>query len=170
MRNMAQSMKIVSRVLPQVVTAAQIGTYNFTSLRNYQGAGVLIKCGALNGAAPTISVTQAKNVEGNGMKAISFDAYYTNVPGSSPQEEEDRWDESTGAAGSVTVVASTVFFIPIRPGMLDVSNDFDCIRPELTAPGTNLALSVDVILWGGPAGISGSTLHIPSAAVNRMPT
>ncbi len=170
MRDFATTFKRVNQVLPVSGTAAQGGNYNFVSLRNYQGMVLILDVGIHTGDATALTVKQAKNVEGNGSKAMTAHTRgYKNVPGSSPQEESDRWDEFTITSGTFDIAAATRYIIPIRPAMLDVTNDFDCIRMELAAPSATTVISMAIDLWGGPEGIAGNTDHIPSANVNRMP-
>ena len=170
LKNLPEFMKVVKQVQPVDSNgAAQGGNYNFVSLRNYQSAGFLLSVGAHSGSAAAFTVQQAKNVEGNGAKSLAYDLYYKNAVGSSPQEESDRWDKVTGASGTFNIAAQTNFWIPVRPGELDVSNDFDCIRAHLAAPDAATLIGMWLFLWGGPEGITGNTIHIPSANVNRMP-
>lgn len=171
LRDFATSVKIFNQVLPVDTDAqAQGGNFNFVSLRNYQGGGFFIEVGAHSGTAVAFTISQAKNVEGNGSKAMtSHTRGYKNVPGSSPQEESDRWDEFTITSGTFDLAASTNYWIPIRPAMLDVTNDFDAIRMALEAPDAATLFSCNLFLWGGPEGLAGDTRHIPSMAVNRMP-
>ena len=171
MRDLATSVKIFNQVLPVDTNAqAQGGNFNFVSLRNYQGAAFLIQVGVHSGTAAAFTIDQAKNVEGNGSKGMTAHPRgYKNVPGSSPQEESDRWDEFIITSGTFDIDANTNYVIPVRPGMLDVTNDFDSIRMNLIAPDAATLFACQLMLWGGPMGLAGDTRHIPSAAVNRMP-
>lgn len=163
-------MKYITKFQPKDVNAAaQGGNYNFISLRNYQGVGIFISVGAHSGDAVGISLKQAKNVEGNGSKALAFTEYYSNTPGSSPQEETDLWREQTAVSNTFDIAANTNYIIPLRPGMLDKTNDFDSFRVEVEAGSASTILSVLQELFGGPEGIDNNVKHIPSANVNRMP-
>jgi hypothetical protein len=171
MRDLATSVKIFNQVLP-VDTNAQLqgGNFQFVSLRNYQGGAFLIQVGVHSGDATAFTISQAKNVEGNGSKAMTAHIRgYKNVPGSSPIEESDRWDEFVITSGTFDIAASTNYVIPIRPAMLDVTNDFDCIRMALGLSSAATLFACQLMLWGGPEGLAGDIRHIPSAAVNRMP-
>lgn len=169
MRNLVEQMKLVKQLQPiDSNGAAQGGNYNFVSLRNYQGGAFIVSVGAHSGSAAAFTINQAKNVEGNGSKAWAYDRYFSNLVGASPQDESDMWREFTGAAGTFNIVAQTNFVIPILPGALDVSNNFDCVRATLAAPDASSLISMHLLLWGGPEGITGNKIHIPSVNVNRM--
>lgn len=170
-KDFATSYKIVKQIFPLDINAAvQGGNYNFVSLRNYQQMGFRLNVGAHSGDGVAFSMRQAKNVEGNGSKAMTNHTYgFRNTPGGSPQEESDRWDKFTITSGLFDIAASTLYWIPFRPAMLDVSNDFDCIRGEMEAGSAATLVSLDLFLWGGPEGIDTSITHIPSVAVNVMP-
>lgn len=163
--------KYVTKFQPRDVNgAAQGGNYNFTSFRLHEGAGILILVGVHSGNAVGISLKQAKNVEGNSSKTLEFTEYYSNLPGSSPQETEDLWQKQTASSDTFDVVANTNYFIPLRQGMLDITNNFDCFRLEVEAGSAATLMAVLYELYGGPEGIDGDIDHIPSVAVNRMPT
>ena len=170
MKSPAEQMKVVNQFSPKDINgAAQGGNYNHVSLRNYQGCFAEVQVGAHSGAATAVTIKQAKNVEGNGNKALSFDRYYKQAVAASPQQESDMWVEVTGASGTFNIAANHNYIIPIRPAMLDVTNDFDCVRVEVAAAGASTIAASQLTLHGGPEGITGNTDHIPSAKVNQMP-
>ena len=162
--------KYVTKFQPKDVNAAaQGGNYNFTSFRLHEGAGIFIAVGIHSGNAVGISLKQAKNVEGNGSKALAFTEYYNNTPGSSPEEETDKWKVKVAASNTFDVVANTNYFIPLRPAMLDVTNNFDCFRLEVEAGSASTLMAALYEMYAGPEGITDDIEHIPSVAVNRMP-
>lgn len=162
--------KIVNVFSPlDVDTAVQGGNYNFVNIRNYQAGGFLLRIGAHSGDAVGFTIQQAKNVEGNSKKALTFTKYFRNKTNASPQEESDMWVEETAVSNTFDVLAQNQYFIPVRPGMLDVSNNFDSIRGELEAGSAATLASLSLLLWGGPKAIAGNVDQIPSTAVNRMP-
>ena len=169
LKNLVEGSKIVNQLVPTSLTGAHGGNVNFISIRNYQAVSLLVHTGALSSTAPVLTINQAKNVEGNGSKAIAFDRYFSSLTTNSPDEESDRWDETTGASGSITLAANTMYEIPILVDILDVQNNFDCVRAMITAPGTSLLTALAWHLRGGPEGLTGNIKHIPSTAVNRMP-
>lgn len=162
--------KYVTKFQPiDINGVAEGGNYNFTSFRLHEGAGIFIAVGVHSGNAVGITLRQAKNVEGNGSKALEFTEYYSNVPGASPQEEEDKWKEETAVSDTFDITAARNYFIPLRPAMLDVTNNFDAFRLEIEAGSAATLIHANYELYGGPEGITGDIEHIPSVAVNRMP-
>jgi len=163
--------KYVTKFQPiDINGVAQGGNYNFTSFRLHEGAGIFIAVGAHAGASVAVTLRQAKNVEGNGSKALGFTEYYSNVPGASPQEEEDKWKVEVAASDTFDITAARNYFIPLRPAMLDVTNDFDAFRLEIAAATGATLIHANYELFAGPEGIADNIQHIPSVAVNRMST
>lgn len=170
MRAFVHHGKIVNLISPKDINgAAQGGNYNAVSLRNYMGAFILLKVGAHSGAATAVTLKQAKTPDNSSVKALSFTEYYSNTVGASPTEESDMWQKKTASSNTFNIAANTNYIIPIRPGMLDVSNNFDCVRLDIAAAGASTIVAAALVLHDGPMGITDNTKHIPSARVNRMP-
>lgn len=160
--------KDVSVISPISITTAQGGNYNYVSMRGCQRASVCIRTGVLTSTASAVTLTQAKNVEGNGSKALAFAKYWQQVPASSPQDEQDLWQELDATSNTFNVASNRNYRIEVEASSLDVTNGFDCIRPEISAPGTSLLISVNIILWGLRYTGKGNA-NQPSASLNRMP-
>jgi hypothetical protein len=170
MRALAENMKVVSIVAPVDSNgAAQGGNFNFHNMRNYPMCSIFVHIGAHSGTAAAFTIRQAKNVEGNGSKALSFTKYYQSKPTASPPETSDRWDEMVAASDTFNIAANTVYEIPVKGDMLDVDNGFDCIRAQLIAPDAATLISMYAVFHGGPAGQCGTLHEVPSVKVNRMP-
>lgn len=170
MRAFVHHGKPVNLVSPRDVNgAAQGGNYGAVSLRNYQGAFIFIQVGAHSGNPVGISLKQAKSTDNSAIKALSFTEYYSNTVGASPTEESDLWQKKTASSDTFDVAANTNYLIPIRPGMFDVTNRFDCLRVDVEAGSASTILGIMLFLHDGPMGIADNTKHIPSARVNRMP-
>lgn len=161
--------KHVPIIQPVSITALQGGNYNFISLKDYLYAEILIATGVLTSTASAVTLQQAKNVEGNGAKSFSFAKMWRNIPASSPQDEQDLWQEIDVSSDTFNVASNVNYRIPIDPAELDVDNDFDCIRPHLSAPGTSLLVYVSALLYlPRYAGLGKKVMH--SAKVNRVGT
>lgn len=145
-RKTMQNFKDVPIIQPASITTAQGGNYNFVSLRDCQNASIVIRTGALSGAAPACTLQQAKNIEGNGNKALSFAKVWENHPNVSNADEVDLWTEVDVTSDTFNLAASCNYRIEIDCSKLDVSNGFDCIRPHFAAPGTSLVYSVSIEL------------------------
>jgi hypothetical protein len=158
--------KIVSISQPADAGAAAIAP-KFASVRNYGHSSLFVSVGAA-ADAPVLQIRQAQNIAGTGIKHLIVDTYYVNTPASSPQDEEDMWHEVTGGTGVVTLAANTNYLFDIRPAMLDVDNDFDCVGAEVEDPGAGANdIAIALILQNGPGGIVGDNRHQPSARVNK---
>lgn len=160
--------KEVNFIQPVSQTAAQGGNYNFVSMRNAQYASVNIRTGVLTSTAPAVTMQQAKNVEGDGSKALAIPTVWINIPASSPQDEADLWIENTVTSDTFNLASNTNYRIDYDASQLDASNNFDCIRPSIAAPGTSILISVTVLLYGLRYTGKGKS-NQPSATVNRMP-
>ena len=170
MRAFVHHGKPVNLASPQDINGVTIGgNYNAVSLRNYQGAFVFLQVGAHSSTAVAVTLKQAKTTDNSAVKALSFTEYYSNTVGASPTEESDMWQKKTAVSNTFNIAANTNYLIPIRPGMLDVSNDFDCLRVDLSAAAASTIIGLMLFLHDGPMGITDNTKHIPSARVNRMP-
>lgn len=174
MRALPHSMKRVIYFVPLDAdvgaSGAQGAAYDFTSLRNHPGASILIQVGVHGGADIAATLTQAKNVTGDSVKALSFTEAYLCDFGATLAENKDRWDRFTVSGDTFNIAADTFYEIPIRPGMLDVTNNFDCVKLNIAAGDAASLVAGSILLWGGPEGIDTDTDHIPSANVNQMAT
>lgn len=170
MRTLAERVKIKNVISP-VDTNGQLqgGNFNFTSMRNYSYFDMMIQVGTHSGDDTAVTLNQAKNVEGNGAKALEFVNYWSQLVGASPQEESDLWQPQTAVSDTFDIAANTNYLIPIKPDSLDVTNNFDCVRFALGLSSAATLIAVQLYMSGGPEGIAGDVRHIPSAAVNRMP-
>lgn len=169
-RHMPLSRKYAFHAAPVDIntSGAKGGNYNGISLRNHQTATAVIIIGAHSGNAVAITLQQMKNVEASGAKALGFTTYYSLAYLTSPVEERDRWTEQTASSNTFNIAANTAYAIPVKQAMLDVTNNFDCVRIHIAAPS---ASTIGCWFWEleeGVGGIAGSTKHIPSVHVNRM--
>lgn len=165
MQKLMHNMKDVNIILPVSVTTAQGGNLPFISMKNAQHASIVINIGAGSGTAPTISLQQAKNVEGNGNKALAFTKVWKQVPGTSPLDQTDLWTEIDVTGNAITGVANERFRIELDAAQLDVDNGYDCFRFHMTAPGISLVMSVHAELTNLRYTGEGN-LSQPSAKVN----
>lgn len=168
MVDFAPSIKTVRQIAPQDVNAsAQTGAY--TSLRNYPNGAFELSVGAHSGDAVAITFKQAKNIDGEGVKALTNPPTigYKNTASAFPS---DTWEEFTITAGTFNIAANTQYIIPIRHNMLDVSNNFDCVRMDIAAGSASTLVAASLKLWGGPQTIlpeGGNRQHMPSARLDR---
>lgn len=135
------------------------GNYQFACLKNGARWAAHFIFGNV-AADGTITLKQAKNVGGSGAKALAFTTYYYCKTNDGDVEQQDTFQKLTATGNSITVANATddngYFMIEGKTDMLDVSNGFDCIRPELTGgAGATLAmimLELNDLRYGGTLG------------------
>jgi len=165
MQKLMHNMKAVTIISPVSTGAAQGGNYGFISMKNAQHASINIRCGILTGAAAAVTLQQAKNVEGNGNKALGFTKVWMNVPTVSNVDEQDLWTEVDVAANTFNTASNRNYRIELDAAELDVDNSFDCFRLHLSAAGTSLVVAADATLTNLRYTGEGN-LSQPSAKIN----
>jgi hypothetical protein len=134
---------------------------DWISLKNYRRCTVILQQGAWAGGTPAVTLEQAKTVNGDSAKALSF---------------TERWQQVglTGTGFTKSAVSSDTFNLPntantttvlvVDAEDLDIAGGFDCIRCRVASPGANNdLLSVQYIL-SGPR--YGSAVPLPDPKVN----
>jgi len=121
-------------------TAANNG--DWISLKNYRSVVVLFHSGVgTNGQDPTLTIEQAKDVSGTGVKALNFTTIYrkqaaTDLSGTA------KWTKTTQAAANTytntdAAEQSALWAVEFSAADLDVANGFDCIRATVADVGAN---------------------------------
>lgn len=156
--------KLVPFALPISITSTAIGgDRNFISLANYDHATVLFLCGTVASAGNAITFLQAKNIEGNGSKALAFAKYAYCIRTTSPADEADLWQEVV--ASSLTTAGGVAYCFEIDGAMLDVDNGFDCFRPDIgSAASANLIACL--VMLSRPRYLGHTKQLMPSSNVN----
>lgn len=163
MRTMQRWKKVIL-FAPASYTSIQGGNVNFVCLAGYQHAVVEVITGALVGAGPALTLRQAKNVEGSGDKAFTFAQVWQNKFLQSPEENQDLWEKQT-VVNTVTLEANTAYRIEIDNDEMDVTENYDSIRPNITAAGTSLLYAVSIELHS-PRYTGQGNKNQPSSRVN----
>jgi hypothetical protein len=135
---MVQRRKIVTLRTPVDSTgAAQGGNLSAVSVRAYKDIVFHYVFGNV-AADCAITLQQCKNVGGSGGKALAFDTIYLVKTNAGAPEDQDKAVRTTVASNSFTVANATHdnhhMMIEMQTDKLDVSNGFDCVRPELSSP------------------------------------
>lgn len=125
------------------------GNKQFACLRGITDVVIHFIFGNL-AADGTITLQQAKNVGGNGAKALAFDTIWLTKSDAGAPEDQDKPVRTTVAANSFTAAAASMdnthMQIEMHVSQLDVQNGFDCIRPNF-AGGAGASL-VCIIIEG----------------------
>lgn len=133
--------QVVAGFLPLALTTARAGDY--VSLKNYGRCAIIFYKGVgTAGDDPTITLTQAKDVSGTDVKALTFDRI------------DIKQGADLAAIGQFTTVANAdsdytdatsaevaaLWVIDVKAEDLDIANGFDCIKCAISDVGTNAQL------------------------------
>jgi hypothetical protein len=146
---------------------AQGGNFPFVSLRHHSDVVVHFIFGAVGGDC-NITLQQAKNVGGNGAKALGFDKVYTVQTDAGSLEDQDKAVPVAVVSDSHPVEADTDdnyhIMIEFKADQLDVNNGFDSIRPNLSDPAAATLVCIMVELLNPRySGIEDDVRQFPSA-------
>lgn len=136
--------KIVAAMGPK---APSTTTPDYVSLKNYSRCCVVIQ--GLNGTTVTgsaITLHQATTVAAGGEKPLAFDKVYANLDVSATDTLVETAVTSNTFTTAATNSINFMYVIDVRPEMLDVANNFDCLRLG-TGDATNATLSATYILY-----------------------
>jgi hypothetical protein len=158
--------QIVMAIVP-VDSQTGANTGDYVSLKNYERCTiVIIKAAGVAGDDPVITVTQAQDVSGTGVKALNITRVDSKV---GAQTGIGTFTTNTQAAGAtytdlVSAEAQGIFCVEFQGSDLDVANGFDCLKvsiPDTGAAGAQLLTAI-YILRGGK--FNGATA--PSAIID----
>lgn len=133
--------------------AANNGDY--VSLENY--GGVLILFHSAVGTAgddPTLTVQQAQDVAGAGVKALNF-TRIDRKQAATDLSGTGQWTKTTQAAANTYTEATAaeqdlLWAVDIQADELDVDNGFDCVRATVADIGANAQLGMLLYLLYDP--------------------
>lgn len=136
--------KIVWGMGPKVPSTT---TPDYVSLKGYSRCCIIIQ--GLNTTTVTgsaITLKQATAVANTGEAALAFDKAFRNLDVTAT----DTLAEFTVSSNTFTTASTNsinfMYVIDVRPEMLDLANNYDCIRLG-TGDATNATLSVTYILY-----------------------
>lgn len=121
-------------------TAANNGDY--ISLKNARRVAVVFASGVgTNGDDPTLTLQQAQDVSGTGVKALNFTEIWRKQAATN-LAAVGQWTRTAQAAGNTytntdAAEQSLMWVVEIDPTQLDVENGFDCIRATVADVGGN---------------------------------
>lgn len=129
-----QRQKVVHHI-PSVDLFSNPQAGAFCTMKHYQHVTFLLNFGVGAASTPAITVEQALNVNGNGAKAVAFDEAWKQTS-TLTGDQDDLWQRMVVSNNTFNGAANQLYGIEIRQDMLDIANDFDCVR--LTVKGTNV--------------------------------
>jgi hypothetical protein len=159
-----EKLQIVGGFVPvDLQTAANTGDY--VSFKNYgRCAVVFFKAAGTAGDDPTITLTQAQDVAGTGVKNLTFDRIdvkqgtLTAIGQFTQLANTDHdYTEATSAE------AQALWVIDVKAEDLDIANGFDCLKAAVGDVGGNAQLGSLLYLLHEPRFAS---VPLPSAIAN----
>ncbi len=137
---LSEKVKIVNMGPPVDVNGAGLdGAY--VSLKNYKWATIVIQLG-VTGAAGSITVEEAKAVDGTGAQAIGFNYRAEETAG---EDTLGPLTEATAANGITTSANDNIFYV-IEISAAELSDGYDCIRVRMSDPAAATLVSMCAIL------------------------
>lgn len=120
---------------------------DYVSLKNYSRCCIVVT--GLNTTTVTgsaITLLQATAVANTGEKAIAFDKAFRNLDVTASDTLEEFAVSSNTFTTDATNSINFMYVIDVKTDMLDVANNYDCIRLG-TGNATNATLSATYILY-----------------------
>jgi len=141
----SENMSVASAVIPAVHTTVAIAS-DIVSMKQYGALTAIIQVGDIGSGATAMDVTvsQCTAVAGTAAKSLGIDYVYV---GSST---DDTLLKTTVTSDTFEAAELGTYVIEISDQELDVANGFDCVRVNISAPGSQGA-AVSVILLSSEA-------------------
>jgi hypothetical protein len=147
---LVEEAQIVMAIVP-VDSQSGANTGDYVSLKNFERCTVLVvKAAGVAGDDPVITMTQAQDVSGTGVKALNFTRVDSKV---GVQTGIGQFTINTQAAGNtytdtVSAEAQAIFAVEFKGEDLDVNNGFDCLKvaiPDTGAAGAQLLTAIYIL-------------------------
>jgi hypothetical protein len=147
---LVEEAQIVMAIVP-VDSQSGANTGDYVSLKNFERCTVLvIKAAGTAGDDPVITMTQAQDVSGTGVKALNFTRVDAKV---GVQTGIGQFTTVAQAAGNtytdlVSAEAQGIFAIEFKGEDLDVNNGFDCLKvaiPDTGSAGAQLLTAIYIL-------------------------
>jgi len=113
---------------------------DYVSLKNYRHVAVVFVSGlGTNGQDPTLTIQQAQDVSGTGVKSLNFTTIYRKQAATN-LSAVGAWTKTTQAAANTytntdAAEQSLIWVVEFDADELDVDNSFDCIRATVADVG-----------------------------------
>lgn len=134
--------QVVAGFVPLALTTARSGDY--VSMKGYGRLAILFfKAAGTAGDDPTITLQQAQDVSGTGVKALNFTRIDTKQ-GADLAAVGQFTTVTQSAANTYTDATSAevqaLWVLDVKAEDLDVDGGFDCVRATISDVGTNAQL------------------------------
>lgn len=112
------------------------------NLKNADHVTYILFVGALT-VGTIVTLKQATDVAGTGLKALAFSKYFTKQNFGTVSD----WTETTCSSTFTTTTQNdSLYVVEIDASSLDVTNGFDCMQAALSDPGASCLISSVFIL------------------------
>lgn len=151
MQRLIEQVQIVSAIVP-IDLQAGANAGDWVSLKLYSRVAVIVfKAAGTAGDDPVLTMEQAQDVSGTGVKALNFTDIWAKV---GAQTGIGVFTRVTQAAANtytdaVSAEAQALWYIDFSADELDVSNGFDCVRLSIPDTGTTAQLGCALYLLYG---------------------
>lgn len=138
-QSILESLNIINGFVPVDLSAAA-NSGDYISLENYDRIlVVLFKAAGTAGEDPTLTLQQASDVSGTGVKALNFTTIHTKQ---GTLTSVGAWTKVTQTAANTYTDATSaelqaIWAVEVLPADLDINKGFDCIRATVADVGTN---------------------------------
>lgn len=149
---LVEEAQIVSAIIPVDMSAAA-NNGDWVSMKNYDRLSVVVFKGAgTAGDDPVITLQQATDVAGTGVKELNFTRVDAKV---GTQTSTGTFTKVTQAAANTYTDAASaeaqgLFVIDVTHDMLDIANDFGCVRVSIPDVGTNAQVGCALYILRNP--------------------
>jgi hypothetical protein len=141
---MLEMLKPVWANEPKNYTGAT-NTIKYCSMKNYKRLWVLIQTGAWPAGTAAVTLKQATDVSGTGIKALAFTKMWVNTAAA-----PDTFTETAVTNNTFNLdTANLLYVIEVDASSLDVDNAFDCVAVNIASPGVNNDYYGTVYVLGG---------------------
>ncbi len=149
--NLVEQAKIVTGLAPILPSSS---TPDYVSLKGYERmTAIILVDNATTVTGSAITVKQATTVAAAGEKAVAFTEMFGNIDTGASDALVSTAVTSDTFTTDGTNAKNLMYVIEITHDMLDVDNNFDCVRIG-TANATAAIVSVCYILWPAKDGKS----------------
>lgn len=148
-----EQIQIVTGFPPASLTTARVG--DVVSLKNYRRCLVVFHAAlGTAGDDPTLTVLQGTDVAFGTNKALNFTNIYTKMD-LTHLTDIGQWTKVTQAAANTYTDATSaeqekVWAVEFKAEDLDIANNYDCIRAQISDVGTNAQIGYVMYILSDP--------------------
>ena len=147
---LVEEAQIVAAIIP-VDSQGGANTGDYVSLKNFERCSIIVfKAAGVAGDDPVITVTQAQDVAGTGVKELNFTRIDAKVGAQTGIGQFTTVAQTAGNTytDAVSAEAQALFVIEFQAEDLDVNNGFDCLKvavPDTGSGGAQLLCALYVL-------------------------